>query len=506
MKNWDAPLVMPSSISDSGELSFLNETGHIEMDRLWDNPKRSKLWLYNVHYFDDLNAKNADSRIELAQSLIQKWVDENPPLQGNGWEPYPLSLRIVNWIKWFSRFPERVQYHWRDSLGMQLDALNKQIEYHILGNHVFANAKALVFAGCYFDGQRANHWLMKGLKILRREIIEQFLSDGGHYELSPMYHATLLWDMCDLVHLADQSNNAVLLSQKVQWVAVIERGLDWLSCMVHPDEGIAFFNDAAFGIAPTLANLLIYASQLGIVLSKENNTDESVRLLKDSGYCVVNLQNNGKAILDVAKIGPDYQPGHAHADTLSFELSLHGQRVLVNSGTSQYGDDSQRLYQRSTKAHNTVCIDGKDSSVVWARFRVAQRAYPHDLVVRTTNKGIIFIGCAHNGYARLPGKNRHYREWHFSANNVIVRDVISGRYSDAEARFYLHPGVRLIKQEGHTVVCHMSCGQEVLINVDGASDLHIEQSHWYPSFGVSEKNICLIAAFKENALETQITW
>ena len=40
--------------------------------------------------------------------------------------------------------------------------------------------------------------------------------------------------------------------------------------------------------------------------------------------------------MDVALIGPNYQPGHAHADVLSFELSLFGQRLLVNIGTSEY--------------------------------------------------------------------------------------------------------------------------------------------------------------------------
>jgi uncharacterized heparinase superfamily protein len=66
--------------------------------------------------------------------------------------------------------------------------------------------------------------------------------------------------------------------------------------------------------------------------------------------------NKAVALLDVAPIGPDYQPGHAHADTLSFELSLFGQRLLVNSGTSEYEISPVRQYERSTKAHNTVVL------------------------------------------------------------------------------------------------------------------------------------------------------
>ena len=65
-------------------------------------------------------------------------------------------------------------------------------------------------------------------------------------------------------------------------------------------------------------------------------------------------------------MGPDYIPGHAHADTLSFELSIGAQRVFVNSGTSEYGLSPKRLNQRKTAAHNTVEVDGKDSSQVWS--------------------------------------------------------------------------------------------------------------------------------------------
>ena len=44
------------------------------------------------------------------------------------------------------------------------------------------------------------------------------------------------------------------------------------------------------------------------------------------------------ALLDVARVGPDYLPGHAHADTLSFELSLYDRRTIVNCGISQYAN------------------------------------------------------------------------------------------------------------------------------------------------------------------------
>lgn len=519
--SWASPAVLVSCLSDEGEFSFHGETGRLDDAGIWNSPHHSKLWLYHLHYFDELTCVDADARGELLHRYIDTWIDHNLPGIGNGWEPYPLSLRLVNWVKWFSN--QSVKPEWLVSLGIQADALMQQIEYHILGNHLFVNGKALVFVGTYFTGKRADAWLKKGLQILDREINEQFLADGGHFELSPMYHATMLWDMCDLVHLANQSNQAVLWSRRAHWHVVIERGLHWLSCMTHPDGDIAFFNDAALGIAPTLADLLIYARQLEVpsvcslglgptgldILScwakaqptNNNNSGISTQWLKESGYCTAHFKQNGKAIVDVANVGPDYQPGHAHADTLSFELSLYGQRFIVNSGTSQYGEDEPRQHQRGTKAHNTVCIDGQNSSDVWAGFRVARRAYPRDLLVRED-----FIGCSHDGYRRLPGRNIHRREWTFSENSMMVRDMITGRFSEAVAHYYFHPDVRILKIEDESVVCCLPKGQEIWIAFNGGRDVRMESADWHPYFGGSVKNTHLMVHINESQLDTHITW
>ena len=171
-RGWSAPLVMPSPICDAGSFSFLGEKGKVVSAKCWIDPARSKLWLYNLHYFDAMNALEADAKMPLLEPLLERWIHDNPALQGLGWEPYPLSLRLVNWIKWFSRHPERIKSAWLESLALQAQALTKRVEHHILGNHLFANAKALVFAGAYFDDASVNPWLEKGLRLLDREVTE----------------------------------------------------------------------------------------------------------------------------------------------------------------------------------------------------------------------------------------------------------------------------------------------------------------------------------------------
>src|SRR5262249_17544908 len=149
----------------------------------WDSPQIEKLWRYNLLYFDDLNAFDAQQRINIQRELMKRWVRENPPVRGTGWDPYPLSLRIVNWVKW-ALAGHAVDADWQHSLAVQASWLSRRLEHHLLGNHLFANAKAMVFAGLYFEGPQAQRWEQCGVRILRGELVEQILNDGGHFERS----------------------------------------------------------------------------------------------------------------------------------------------------------------------------------------------------------------------------------------------------------------------------------------------------------------------------------
>ena len=512
LSTWSSSELLPSRMLARGSFEFLGEQGDLKDKDSWNDPLKSKLWLYNLHYLDDLNAVGAELRREGHKNLIERWIAENPPAIGNGWEPYPLSLRIVNLVKWFSR-QDVVEPAWLKSLGLQAQALYKQLEFHILGNHLFANAKALVFAGAFLDGDEAQKWLQKGLQILDREIPEQLLPDGGHFELSPMYHAILLGDMCDLLNLAECSGLSVLRKRVPGWHEVVNRGLTWLTVMSHPDGRIAFFNDAAFGIAPDPEANKAYASSLGCDAGQASPRNPrgdqkvSLRWLENSGYCRVELSDGNVALLDLARIGPDYLPAHGHADTLSFELSLFGRRVFVNSGTSQYGEDVERQRQRSTAAHNTVVVDGEASSEMWGGFRVARRAYPSTPCFAESAESVVVV-ASHGGYKRLRGKAIHQRSWTFTPRSLAIHDLITGNFESAEARFHLHPDVSIDRSHFSDCQLLLLPGSEkpISFGVQGAESMELVESTWHPKFGVSVPNICIAVKFKGHDLTTRIEW
>jgi uncharacterized heparinase superfamily protein len=498
---WYGPSYRKPCTTDGYNFVFLGRHHNVKNPDDWSKAELGMLWLFNLHYLEDLTCPELS--FELKFSVLHRWMRNNPPGVGVGWHPYTLSLRIVSMVKWLSQAPH-VEQRFSDSLAIQASSLSDNIEYHILGNHVIANGKALVFAGSYLSGLDAKLWLAKGLKILDEQLPEQFLPDGAHFELSPMYHALLLWDLCDLILLSTLTRSACLNSRVNSWKSVVERGLHWLRSMLHPDGDISFFNDAAFGVAPSFSVLAAYAKSLGINSCFSVGDLPYCKYHADSGYFEVIMGVGHKALLDLAKVGPDYQPGHAHADTLSFELSLFGQRIFVNSGTSQYGDDQERHRQRSTAAHNTVEIDEENSSEVWAGFRVARRAFP---VLEEMDIGPekICIRACHTGYRRLKGKNLHRREWRFEANTCHVLDEITGSFGSAVFRLHVHPDV-IFRWEGIALIAVLDTGKRIRVVIEGASSVTLQPASWHPEFGSKIPCQCIAAEFSSSKLVTQISW
>jgi len=474
-REWREPsLVAPQAAR------FLGTTATLTSPDDWSDPHRSALWLYNAHYFDDLLAQNSDDRHAWHVDLIAQWIAQNPPARGIGWAPYPSSLRIVNWIMWLCRRRDAATELIVQSLAVQTRHLAHRLEHHILGNHLLANTKALIIAGLFFSGKEADAWYRLGMELLERELGEQVLSDGGHFELSPMYHHIILADMLDLIAV----HTAFDHPYPQNWHDLVLRMFDWAAVMTHPDGQIGLFNDAAFGIAATLAQLQAYADALGIDFLSP--TRKHLSRLPASGYVRME-RNSASVIADIARVGPDYLPAHAHADTLSFELSLDARRVVVNGGTSEYGTGPERLRQRGTAAHSTLMLGKSNSSEVWSGFRVARRARIIQSDAMDDVERVV-VCATHDGYVRLPGRPLHARRWTLSDHDFSVFDSVTGT-GEHEFDIFFHLSPDILARGGADGVITLNDRHNdapMAIAVSSLPDkIDIIASTWHPHFGTS---------------------
>jgi len=476
-----------SITSDFLHFTFLNETYNLS-EIGWDNTNISKLWRYNLHYFDYLLQDKDVSNIQIKCQidLIENWINNNPFSKGTAWEPYPTSVRIINWIKWH-KLCRGLSEKAKLSLWNQTRWLAARPEYHLLGNHLFINAKALFFSAALFQLNNNNKIYKRAISILNKELDEQFLTDGAHFELSPMYHSLAMEDLLDLLSI---TNNLPSTFPKEKIRIKFLKGMDWLKTMIYKNEELSHFNDCANGIAPKYSELKIYANHLGLDLSIQENNNFYYH--SDSGFIVFE-DNDSHLVADVAKIGPSYLPGHAHADTLSFELAIFGQRIIVNSGTSVYGISLERSRQRSTSAHSTIEIDGLNSSEVWSGFRVARRAIPFNIEItpHALQKNNVSFNASHDGYKRLKNNPIHKRTWIFNKNEWFIEDEISGNNNDVISRYYLHPDLHIKDMINGYVVSNKN-RTLASITFSNKSNIELINSTYHDEFGVTRLNKCIV--------------
>lgn len=425
----------------AGTFLFLNKAYSPEGEPIinWNyrydgNMDYGKLWTYNLNYFDCLNQPgiNPDTGLRLIHDFIQ----ETDSLR-DGLESYPSSLRVINWVEFLSRHRIRQPLINRH-LFAQVNLVRHRLEYHIGGNHLLENGYALLVGALYF---RHRHWFQLGAKLVRSELNRQILTDGGHDERSPMYHQLLL-DRLLTVLLALQHDrwheDATLVDYLVQKAGHM---LNWLTAITFCNGDIPFVNDSARGIAPTTAHLQAKAERvLGAKLVTLAHTQPPMTTqLSDSGYRMVHTAQY-ELFADVGPVGPDHQPGHAHADTLSFVLHVDNVPLVVDTGVSTYQLGPRRDHERSTAAHNTVSLDGENSSEVWAGFRVGHRARATVLTDTPTR-----LTAQHDGYRRLGVI--HERTWSIEPHRLRLTDRLIGtrnrKNPSGTARFHIQPGVRV---------------------------------------------------------------
>ena len=486
----DAVITVVSSVSDENEFRFLNTKKSFDLQRMdWTASDMSRLWRYNLHYFDYLHDQSRSR--ETIATLISGWVINNPPGIKDAWEPYTVSLRVVNWIKLFLQ-PEycgHIPGVWLESLYRQVCWLEKNIEYHILANHYLKNAKALFFAGMFFDGKRADRWLKLGLRILGEEAQEQFLADGGHYERSPMYHAIVVEDYLDVLNLISSSAVPITPQTIAFFKSRSAAALDFLHDIGMPDGDIPLFNDAALGIARQPVQLFEYAGRLIGYAAPRRVEGLLVVAKPESGYFVMR-DGDDMMVIDCGLIGPDYQPGHAHCDTLSYELAIGGKRTIVDSGVHDYENGELRHYARSTRAHNTLMVDEVEQSEIWSSFRVGRRAKPmHTSLEKISGRKARFSG-AHDGYRHLKGGVIHHRQIEYDTEKGwVIQDELQGSgVHGFESYIHLHPDFHAVIMGKSISVIGVAEREVACIQVVGDVNISSEKSYYFPQFGVKIEN------------------
>jgi uncharacterized heparinase superfamily protein len=484
--------------------------GHVEQLRDIDWRRRyvSHLWSYNLHYFDyarDLawaarrtgNAAYAQRFTQLAQS----WIAASSSGIGDGWEPYPLSLRVVNWIYAVLLMGERLAEDERaeltGSIYRQLLVLERRIEWHLMANHLQKNLHALFIGGLLFEGQVAARWRQRWGTALWAQALEQILPDGVHIERSPMYHAIALGDFLEAIALGRAAGVHVptAATQRVELMAAAMPLLAWSSDKLH------FFNDSANGVGPDVKYLKRLCEPLAFAPAPER---AGTFALTFAGYYGHTAPSNGDSvIINCGEPGPRYQLGHAHCDLLSFELELGSTPIVVNSGVCGYDGDPLREYVRSTRAHNTVSIDGREQHELWGVFRVGRCATVRGAWQRQSATGEYNFEGSYSPYWSSDIQHTRCIAYDGKGLWTVTDAVLGARGVRLESYLHLHPAAVLEFDEQRGRISVQGKGIAIeFFGVDSTRSITGNQrpeQGWYCGvFGPAIAAPCIVATVEAN--------
>lgn len=439
--------------TNGNKINILNQEVELDYSNL---AKYSPLIQFNIQYFEyGILWSQTGVPFETFKRKWNEYLSANLPLH-----PYVISLQIPNLIITMNLYGVYDQEIY-DEIYSRYKWLLKNQEKHLLCNHYFENLKAILLCSRVFKEEKISR---KYERLLVKELNEEILDDGVHFERSLMYHKLILEDLLVLKKGFDYSIFDKFIQKMLDAVYSSERGFS----------RTPLFNDAGDNVAKTCESLVETCKVFGI----EPHYFDS---FNDSGYFKID-KDDISLLIDAGLNGPRYNLGHTQCDCLSFELFVDEKPVFVNCGTYQYQGD-MRSYFRSTEAHNTFKFDGKEQSECWGEHRVARR------ISQASGK---LCGTAFSGSFKSAFGIKCSRTIEINDNALIVVDSIdSTKELPVESYLHLAPGLYF---DGNSIIANNRKIRLEALNCE----IETKQVLYSPEFGKKENITCLVFKWKND--------
>ncbi len=459
---------------------------------------------------------------EAVRDQLLSWLDACPFGKGMNWRSgLELGVRLINWV-WALDLIEPSGL----IRGALRDRLLRSVELHVwevtrkysrgssANNHLIGEAAGVYVACGYFnalpDCERRRR---EARAILSGEIERQTHEDGGSREQAFGYQIFVL----SLYQAALSAARGIGDNWPPSFWRRFDAMVQYLDALSPDGRPLAWYGDADDGYALDLndaprgiASILEWADSLADRCTAQSqirswipNADtkwtrpprESSRpshgslAFPQTGYFMLSARSpdgssEARVMMDCAPLGYGAIAAHGHADALSFTLRAFGSDFFVDPGTYDYFTyPPWRAYFRSTRAHNTIEIDGVDQSEMLGPFLWGKRANTQVIAFDTrTNGGR--IEARHDGYTRLSDPVVHRRMIDLNETGIIaINDEVLARNSH-QLRIYFHlsEGCRVVQRDRHDLTIEADRGA-LHLRMDPRLEVSIVRGSQQPILG-----------------------
>jgi uncharacterized heparinase superfamily protein len=417
-------------------------------------PRIGARWVSALHSYEwlrDLRAAGGDAARRQARLMVGSWLDTHSTWHPVSWSAPILGARIANWISQHDFYCLSADDAFRarifDSLARQTRHLARILPGALQGADLITAIKGLAYGGLTLPGCEA--YLNQALRLLEHELGRQIMPDGGHIARNPSSHMIVLRHLIDLRTALRMAR----FEAPESLVHAIDRMTPMLRFYRHGDNGLSLFNGGHEEEAVLIDTVFGQAEARGRPLKSAPHTGFE-RLL--AGRTLVLMDTGGPP--------PTGYDGEAHAGTLSFELSIGRERMIVNCGTNMAGDPRWQRALAGTTAHSTLTIDETNSSEIKPDGSFGRR--PGKVICeRMEAEGAALVEASHDGYKANFGIIHQRRLFLGDSGEDLRGEDILTATPDAAAgypftiRFHLHPAVTVsMTPEGNAALLHLPSG------------------------------------------------
>lgn len=470
-------------------------------------------------------------------SQFSDWQAQNPYPVGVNWaSSLEVAFRSLSWLWARELFAGSASLSgaFRDDILAALERNGRFIErnlsfYFSPNTHLLGEGVALFFIGVLCPELRsAGRWQERGWQIVLDAARLQVRKDGGYFEQSTYYHVYALDFFLHARILAARNQIAI----PAEFDQTITSMLDYLAALgtagapprLGDDDGGRVFDPKRNCAGHLLDPLAVGAVLLrrpdfkAVVGSLREETlwllgpgsagdfdrlprvrpPSHSRAFPETGIYV--LASDGlRLAVDAGPLG-SARGGHGHADALSVCVSADGSEWIGDSGTFTYtGSREARDQFRSTRAHNTLVVDGLDQAeaiepFAWGRF-------PEASVERwVTGETFDLLEASHDGYLRLASPVRHRRLVYFVKDRFwMIVDRAEGNGNHLLEIFWHGPGKSLRLDDSHRALALGDHGGlAILPELNGDWSVELADKDWSPNYGVKESRTALRAHARTN--------
>ena len=428
-----------------GDFQFLNATRRLarreqpqEID--W-NPDAPRLWRFHLQCHEYLPDVAATASAEISYALLRSWLAEprhqSPCVDPDAWHPFCISRRLPVWLSLLAEHepPDDLRDRIWSSLAAQVTWLSRNCEWDLGGNHLLENLTALYLAESFLDLEADDCSLGFVAPRLLRELKEQVLPSGEHYERAPTYHALMMVCVAEC-SVASGFRDA---PERKEIESTLQRMTEFARWIELPSGQLPLLGDSARDETPDVIRLSDWAEKIA--------GEPTVNCAVQSDYWVARTERGDRLLFETGPLACDHLPAHGHADLTQIVASLGGRDAIVDTGNFDYEPGAIRQQCRGTEAHNV--LDLGQHCDIWSTFRMGRRGHPvcsHS----GSERGWSWQSVCHDAFATLAGRLIVANELSWTIIDWIDQ---LGDEPVAKSRLHWHPDWRLeIEEQGNRVL------------------------------------------------------